>query len=138
VLYVDGKLLGAVRRLAICQNVFGDDKDFMLFHCNDDWEVLGVSARPTVEENLDNAERWYEGISPKWVYTGITEETAAEYLRKEGADSSCSFCGKIWCQVDIIFGSTEADTPDDSRICSSCIEEFHESILKWKQEHGGS
>jgi hypothetical protein len=42
VLNVGGEWLGAVLNLAICQSL--DKSEFMVFHCNHKWEILGVAA----------------------------------------------------------------------------------------------
>ena len=39
-LYVDGELLGAVPRLAICQNI--GVEDVMVLHCDGEWNVVAV------------------------------------------------------------------------------------------------
>jgi len=41
-LNVGGEWLGEVPNLAICQNL--NQTEFMVFHCNHAWEVLGVAA----------------------------------------------------------------------------------------------
>ena len=47
--FVDGKSLGAVPKLAICQNL--DEEDIMIFHCDNEWNVLGATGgNRTVEE----------------------------------------------------------------------------------------
>lgn len=64
-LYVNGVLLGAVPKLAICQNP--DENEVMVFHCNKDWNVLGVSAHLSILEAVQIVERSYNGLLQKWV-----------------------------------------------------------------------
>jgi hypothetical protein len=45
--YVDGKLLGRVPCLALCQNVAPDEDEIMLFHCDEQWNAVGVSGGET-------------------------------------------------------------------------------------------
>jgi len=136
VLYVGDKLLGAVPRLAICQNVFRDNEYFLLFHCDDDWNVLGVSTGATVEDNMASAERWYEGITPKWIRIDTTREAAEKVLRDRGADSCCSFCGNLELQVDHMFSMTPTDSTKAVHICSDCVEKLHK--LATSEDAGGS
>jgi hypothetical protein len=47
-LFVDGKELGPVPCLAICQAL--DGAGVLLFHCSDDWTVLGAAEYLSVAE----------------------------------------------------------------------------------------
>jgi hypothetical protein len=127
-LYVDGDRLGPVPRLAICQNVFHDTEGFLLFFCNAQWDVLGVSARPTVDELQESAERWYTGITSKWIHTGITQEAAEKWLRDKNEQYSCSFCRKLPPQVENMIASGHDEEPATVRICNECIDKFHAII----------
>lgn len=66
--FVDGKEIGRVPCLAICQ-----DKDsglFTLYYCDRDWNLLGVATNYlTVEAAKYRAERIYPGSSKRWVET---------------------------------------------------------------------
>ena len=64
-LYVNGELLGAVPKLAICQNP--DESEVMVFHCDGYWNVLGVSGHISVLEALQKVELSYRGLLQKWV-----------------------------------------------------------------------
>ncbi len=64
-LYVDGKLLGKVPKLAICQNYKA--KDYLLLFCNKKWKVLGVAGYKSIQETKEKAERAYKGITKKWM-----------------------------------------------------------------------
>jgi|SRR5450830_449212 len=65
-LYVDGELLGVVPKLAICQNE--GEIELMVFHCDNDWNVLGVTAEHwSIGEAIEYTERAYKGLSEKWV-----------------------------------------------------------------------
>jgi hypothetical protein len=64
-LYVNGELLGAVPKLAICQNP--DESEVMVFHCDRDWNVLGVSGHASVLKALQKVELSYKGLLQKWV-----------------------------------------------------------------------
>jgi len=53
--YVGGKLLSPVPRLAICENL-ARDGDFLLFYCTETWEVLGVGGYDSFEFAKQRAE----------------------------------------------------------------------------------
>ena len=68
-LYVDGELLGVVPKLAICR--YEDEIELMVFHCDNDWNVLGVTAgHVIIGEAIQYTERSYIGLSEKWVNFG--------------------------------------------------------------------
>ncbi len=55
-LYAGAALIEAVPHLAIAINL-GKDVDALLFHCDSEWEVLGTSGGPTIDEAKLRAER---------------------------------------------------------------------------------
>lgn len=63
--YVNGELLGQVPRLAVCENLVQDD-DFLLYYCDEGWNVLGISAFPSAEAAMRKAERGYIRVTEKW------------------------------------------------------------------------
>ena len=62
--YVDGNLIGPVAKLSICQNP-GED-DYLLFYCNEQWEVLAAGGGDSIEQVKNTAEEAYSGISSRW------------------------------------------------------------------------
>ena|SRR5690348_3084191 len=64
-LYVGGKLLGPVPRLAIAHNYY-KPHDYLLFHCNSAWEVLGAAGYDSLAQAKEHAEVAFAGISRKW------------------------------------------------------------------------
>ena len=72
-LNVDGKWLGRVPRLAICEWDFRPT--LMLHHCDGQWNSLGVQAwerpgpeRPrTVSDVMQRTECYYPGIANRWI-----------------------------------------------------------------------
>jgi len=120
-LYVDGKLLGAVPRLALCQNF--DASDVMMFHCDDEWNVLGSSGGPNLEAARESAERAYAGISAKWIKSRFSREAAKAWLSDSWGEERCAFCGRTPNEVHcLVKGSTGA------RICDICIAKFGREI----------
>ena len=121
-LFVGGQLLGPVPRLALCQNIGGDLTDILLLHCNDDWESLGASGGPTLEDAKAEAERVYRGVSAKWIDTSTTPEQAASWIRAHYPDTICSFCGRLPTEFDL------AVEGKGVQICSTCVQEFHKML----------
>lgn len=119
-LFVDGKELGPVPRLAICHSK--RDEKFLLFHCDREWNVEGVSAHSSLDEAKAKAESIYPGVS--WVDANVSEEAAEAYLYDLWADDLCSFCGRRPDQVDHLVSTESAG------ICSVCVTEFYESWNK--------
>jgi hypothetical protein len=117
-LLVGGKELGPVPRLAICQPV--SEATFILFHCDDDWDVLGCSGHASIAEAKARAERIYAGVSACWIDRQVTEADAADYLEQECGHERCRFCGKLPVDVEQLVVH-ERGGP----ICDSCIEELH-------------
>ncbi len=117
-LYVGGKLLGKVSRLAICQNYKA--KDYLLLYCNKRWRVLGAAGYKSVKETKEAAERAYKGIAKKWV----TVAKANVFKNWPGdLPPICSFCGKTISEgIRQMFGGKNAF------ICNECIIRLHKII----------
>jgi hypothetical protein len=84
-LSVDGKELGPVPCLAICQDL--DSNDILLLHCDKDWNVLGAACYPSIEAAKAKAEQIYPGVSACWKPTAFTEAKARDYLTQLWAAS---------------------------------------------------
>jgi len=115
-LYVDGELLGRVPALAICKNL-GTDIGPLLFHCDEQWNVLGTSGAETVETTVEAAERNYPGLRAHWVWVNTSPEAALAYY-DANFRGRCSFCGKRAFEVN---GLVESKA---SCICRGCVEDF--------------
>jgi hypothetical protein len=119
-LNVGGEWLGEVAQLAICRNL--DETELMVFHCDRDWNVLGVAAGfDSIDEAKAKTERSYRGLRQKWVSTGYSRDDAASYLADHFKDVKCSFCGRLPMQYQSIVGTKV-------RICNHCVEEFHDAL----------
>ena len=123
--YVDGTLLGRVPCLALCQNLGPDDDEIVLFHCDDQWEVIGVSGRGT---NLPDAkaavENGYRGIAAKWIDTGISVDEARAWLEQQYPEDKCSFCGRLPFEFEAAFGGHR------STICGDCVRQYFAMLPK--------
>jgi ClpX C4-type zinc finger len=118
-LYVDGKLMGAVPYLAICQQ---ETEAVLLLFCDEKWNSLGVVECSSLVEAQRRAEREYKGLSTKWVSANVSEEEAARYLDEQSGTQRCSFCGKSPNEVRQMFGVSTAC------ICDGCIRDFHQAL----------
>jgi hypothetical protein len=123
-IFIDGKQLGKVPRLAICQAKKGSE--LSLFYCDDDWDFVGVSLHDSVAAAKNRAERLYSGSSGKWFEANFTQEEVGLYLEQVWASSRCSFCGKTPDQdLKAIFEGN-----GNARICDSCVVELHRELKK--------
>jgi hypothetical protein len=118
-IFVNGKQLGKVPYLAICQEKKASK--FLIYYCDSDWEPVGASEYDTVEAAKRRAERIYPGSSAKWVEAHFTEEDVTRYLDEVWADSRCSFCGK---RPDQCIESIIEAPGNNARICDKCVAEF--------------
>jgi len=119
-LYVDGKPVGPVPRLAICRNL--SDGLLHLFHCDEAWGVIGASAGDTIEDTKIVAEATYKGIAQKWQPSGVTVEQAQKFQSDLMGGLMCSFCGKRPEQIQSLVRNAHV------AICNECIVSFHRDI----------
>lgn len=115
-LLVDGKPLGAVPGIAICQE---QDGGILLMFCDDRWQPLGVAQCSSLAEAKSRAEREYSGLAAKWIDAKVTEQEAARYIKEQDDKLRCSFCGRSPEAVQQLF------TAGDAGICDSCVREFY-------------
>ncbi len=119
-LFVDGKELGPVPCLAICQ--VSDGSGVLFFHCSDDWTVLGAAEYKSVAEAKNRAERIYPGVTSLWIEAHVSEQEARRYLDEFWGDQRCSVCGRTPDQINRLVSKNSV------RLCDSCIDEFHQML----------
>ena len=119
-LFVGGKGLGPVPCLAICDGT--SDSSVLLFHCAYDWTVLGIAEYQSIMEAKSRAEHIYPGLSARWIEANVTKQEAEQYLDELWGEERCSFCRKRGDQIEQMI------VKNDTRICDSCILEFHRSL----------
>lgn len=129
-LYVDGKLLEHVPRLAICANLGKNDLGALLFHCSDEWEVLGTSGADTVPAAKEHAERNYPGASARWVDVNTSLEDALRYYDAETGGLKCSFCGQRPFDLD------EWIEGKGAAICKDCVGKYYRAFRDSDPESG--
>ena len=121
-LFVDGKELGPVPRLALAQNATGDLTDVLVFHCDERWEVLGVSGGANLDEAKARTEHAYRGISAKWIDANVSVEEAEAWVLENSDHMVCFFCGRSPGQFEqIVTGKLAA-------ICNVCIDRLHREL----------
>jgi len=121
-LFVDGKALGRVPRLAVCQNLCADN-DFLLFHCDSEWNVLGAGGATSATEARAQALRNYPGLEHGWVDLHTSMEDALAFYDQEICDLQCSFCAKRSFQV---LGGWARGS--NAMICQECVERYHQAF----------
>lgn len=122
-LYVDGELLGKVPKLALCQPLSRNlTTDVLVFYCDDEWDVLGVTNAESLDAAQSEVEHYYPGISQKWIKKAVTESEAEEWVKTHHKDAICSFCGRLPFEVETCVSHASAV------ICNVCIDEFYEAI----------
>lgn len=119
-LLVDGKPLGAVQGIAICQEPAGG---ILLMFCDDHWQSLGVAQCASLAEAKSRAEREYSGLSAKWIDAKVTRQEAERYIREQDDALRCSFCGRSPDAVEQLF------TSGDVGICDSCVRDFYGDLI---------
>jgi len=120
-LFVEGKEIGKVPCLAICQS--RNSNDVVLYYCEADWNSLAVSVHDSVTGAKRRAERIYPGSSARWVEVNVSEEEVALYLDDLYKDFRCSFCGKRGDLAGQMFGGN-----DTAQICDECVMEFYAGL----------
>ena len=121
-MYVDGKELGAVPRLALCQNIDAED-EIVLFHCDESWNVLAAGGTATtLQDAKADAAISYRGIDRKWIDTGLSEQDARRWLERTFPDSMCSFCGKLPIEFSSLVRGHRAG------ICDHCVRKFFATL----------
>ena len=122
-IFVDGKELGKMPCLAICQPLTANaGTEFLLDHCSRDWRVLGCAGYDSLTAAKAAATRIYPRVSGRWVKTNVTKRDAKRYLDRLWNHRRCSFCGKRPYELGQLISKKGI------RICDSCVTEFYEMI----------
>jgi hypothetical protein len=123
-IFIDGKELGPVPRLAICD---GDDQSVVrVLLCDHDWTVLGVTGYGSLIETKNRLERMYHVASSCWVDAHVTKKQADAYLDKLSKGQRCSFCDKRPDQVEQM--KLKGIEKSSARICDVCITELYQML----------
>jgi hypothetical protein len=123
-LFVDGKALGPVPRLAIADD---RNKGVVLLHCSRGWSVRGIAGFDSLAEAKRAAEGSYPGISKAWVRTGVSKARADAYRRRVWKGQECSFCGRLPDQIEQMIAKRGV------RICDVCVRELGEMLSTGRQ-----
>jgi hypothetical protein len=115
----DGTELGRVPRLALCQSFDDTATSISLFHCDEEWNVLGASGdEPSLQDAKTHAEQSYAGVAAKWVDTNTSEADARHWLEENFPASLCSFCGRLPPEFETLFRGHQ------SGVCGECVRSF--------------
>jgi ClpX C4-type zinc finger len=120
-LFAGGKLLEHVPRLAICMNL-GEDIGPLLYHCGENWIVLGTSGRETIEATKRDAEQNYPGVASRWVDLDTSVDEALSYYDEQSGNLRCSFCSKRPFEMQAWVEGAGAV------ICRQCVEQYHQDF----------
>jgi ClpX C4-type zinc finger len=119
-LSVNGEWLGRVPCLAVCQDF--ETSEFMILHCDESWEPLGIAAGiASLEDAKKRIEKSYVGIGEHWKTVPESRAEAFALHQAELAAASCSFCGRTPSEIDLMFGS-------EAKICNLCVESFGRTL----------
>ena len=77
-----------------------------------------MTGAVTLAAAKKEVERYYVGLSDKWVTVKTSPKIAKRWLADHYPEEVCSFCGRLWYEVDAMFSTRRAV------ICSSCVDEF--------------
>jgi hypothetical protein len=111
-IYVGGKLLGAVPRLAIAH----DGRTYLLMHCTRTWQVRSAFDHPSVAAAKQYAERQYPGLRTRWRSMGVTKAQAVAWSKRYWKPLACSFCGRPPYEVTFMFERKGV------RLCDVCVD----------------
>jgi ClpX C4-type zinc finger len=119
-LNVNGKWLGRVPCLAICQEFGGGE--YLVQHCSQSWNTRGVAAGYlSAAEAKASVERSYPGLSNYWHKQETSRRSAKRHYMDQLKFESCSFCGRTPLDVTAMAGKKV-------RICNHCIDKFYSAI----------
>jgi hypothetical protein len=68
VVLMNGAPIAQPSALALCQ--YEGECDVYVFHCAEDWSVLGAARFESLQSALMSAEHGFPGVSAKWVDRG--------------------------------------------------------------------
>lgn len=131
-LFVGGIEVGRVPRMAIAED--RSSAGVLLFHCKQNWRVLGCSVHASVPDAMKRAQEIYPGLSSRWVKSGVTKKHAERYLDRLFGSQRCEGCGKRADQVRRLFSKRKL------LICDHCLQELHKLLqdndtnLSWIQK----
>ena len=87
------------------------------------WKKVEGRVR-SVEEIKARAEKYYEGISSKWIKHDASAEEAEAYKTSLLNAPQCSFCSRSMFEVDTLLESAAG-----ACICNLCVTSFYEELI---------
>jgi len=128
--FLGDREVGPVPGLAICHDAKKDR--FLLLHCDENWDVLGIARKESAANAKTSAERAYPGVSALWANPGFTDEDVARYLEESssGGEMRCDFCGR----TPLDFENPRFIQKNDACICESCVKACYEILQSDDQD----
>jgi hypothetical protein len=117
--FIDGKEIGWVPYLAICENK--ESQELALYFCGGDWSPVGIVPCDSIEAAKRKAECIYPGSSACWVEAHSSENDVKRFVGEAWETQRCSFCGKRPDQDHL---SAFFQGNGSVRICDECIRQF--------------
>jgi hypothetical protein len=121
-LFRGAKEVGPVPCLAIGES--GGGSEWLLFHCDSDWTVLGIEGCESVAKAKASAEEVYRGVTPLWTDAHVTKEEAAKHIDSLSDATRCNFCGR----TPLEFENPRFIEKNGSWICQSCVMSCYELL----------
>jgi hypothetical protein len=122
-LFVDGKEIGPLPRLAIGRSLSKGIKGLLLFHCDARWgAVAGIGPFSSLRETKQEAERFYAGIRSAWKRTGYSSTQVERQLTRMGP--TCSMCSRIWLDIEKMVEVKKGSI----HLCDICIRKLYECV----------
>jgi ClpX C4-type zinc finger len=122
-LFVNGREVGPVPRLAICENLARREEGAALLHCGRNWSVLGVAGYKSIREARARAAHIYPGVEKQWIRGTVSKRQAIAYLNEVvWRGQRCGFCGKRPYEVGQWF------TGRGASICDGCVRSLSRNL----------
>jgi hypothetical protein len=110
--FVDGKQIGRVPCMAICQEK--ESSLFTLYYCDRDWSLLGVAANyESVDAAKRQAERIFPGLSARWMDSHFTEADLERYRAATASLLSAAERGDVLALKTAIASGANLDGRDE-------------------------
>jgi hypothetical protein len=122
-LFVDGKEVGLVTRLAVGRSLAKRITGLLLFHCDARWNVVAsIGPFQSLRETKQEAERFYAGITSAWKQTGYSSTQVERQLARMGP--KCSMCSRIWLDIEKMVEVKKRSI----HLCDVCIRKLYECL----------
>lgn len=113
-IFVDGREVGCVPRVAVGEGLRGEGIAFLL--CDRHWHARAHGGDyKSVSEARRRVERMYPGVDQAWIKLSVSKREARRIEKELWRGEECSFCGRIPPDFQQCLQSGRA------RICNICV-----------------